>query len=144
MNKHNDDSILNAIYQNAETGQQAIFDLLPKIDNENFLNDVKTQQAEYAAVASEAVSRLAAMDITPKPLGAGKKLGMKAGVNMNTMLDSSTSQLAQMMIKGSTNGVIAMTRALNDYQNPNPDIKGLADRLIQVESGNIERLKSYL
>jgi hypothetical protein len=144
MQQYNDDSILNSIYKNTELGQQAIFDLIPKVEQSDFLNDIKTQQAEYASISSEAVSKLSAMGIKPEPVGAAKKLGMKAGVNMNTMFENSTSHLAQMMIKGSSNGIVSMTRALNNYPNPNPEIKGLADRLIQLENQNIERLKNYL
>ena len=142
--QYNDDAVLNSIYRNAETAQTAIFDLIPKVEHAGFLSDIRTQQAEYSAISAEAVSQLSAMGKGPEPVNRAKKLGMKMGVEMNTMLQNDVSHLAQLMIKGSNMGIINMTKVLNDYPNPKPEVKGLADRLIQAEHQNLERLKVYL
>ena len=75
--QYSHDSVLNSIYRNAETGQQAIFDLIPKVDDGGFLKDIKTQQAEYAEIAQEAVAQLSDMGVKPDPVSGVKKMGMK-------------------------------------------------------------------
>ena len=142
--QYSHDSVLNSIYRNAETGQQAIFDLIPKVDDGGFLKDIKTQQAEYAEIAQEAVAQLSDMGVKPDPVSGVKKMGMKMGVTMNTMLENDVSHLAQLMIKGSNMGIVNMTKVLNNYPNPKPEIKSLATKLINIEHQNLERLKTYL
>lgn len=137
-------SVLNSIYRDAALGSSAISDLLPKTENAQFRSDLRTQESEYNAICAEATNQLSSLGLKPDPIGAGKIVGMKASVTMNTIMNTDTSHLAEMMIQGSTNGITSMTKVLNGYPNPDPQVKGLADRLIQVEQQNIARLKAYL
>ena len=63
---------------------------------------------------------------------------------MNTILNTSTSHIAELMIRGSNRGIIDMNKTLNRY----PDAKGsaveLAKELMDFEEKNITRLKKYL
>ncbi len=142
--KNNEASVLNSIYRGAATGSQSICDLLPKTDNPQFRTELNAQEQQYEAIKVAAAAKLKAMGVEPEPVGLMKQAGMKAVSGMHTMLNSDTSHLAELMINGSNMGITNMTKILNGYPNPQPDIKHLADRLIQVEKDNIERLKNYL
>ncbi len=140
----NDEAVLNDIYEGAKVGSQAINDLLPKVENPQFRSDLMTQDKEYQKIRSEAASQLLSRGREPSDIGVMKKMGMKMSVDMNTLMNTDTPHLAQMMITGSTMGITNMTKVLNGYNKPHPEIKGLADRLIQLEQQNIQRLKTYL
>ena len=144
MQKNNDIVVLNSIYRNAQTGYQAISDILPKTDNAGFRSDLKTQEGQYKAIVNEASSRLAGLGTEPESVSSIKKASMKVMAEMNTMMNNDTTHLAEMMIQGSNMGITNMTKVLNGYPDPNPDVKNLADRLITIEHQNIERLKTYL
>ena len=52
--------------------------------------------------------------------------------------------LAEMMIKGSNNGILEMNKALNHNKEAGEKPIALAKQLIDFETKNIERLKKYL
>lgn len=144
METYNDKAILNDIYRNAQSGSQSICDLMPKVTNSTFRDDLKAQGNEYKDIARLASDQIIQMGDTPSEFGALQRAGMWASVNSKTMMNSDTTHLAEMMIQGSTMGITNMTKVINNYQNPNPQVKALADRLINTENQNIERLKTYL
>lgn len=137
-------SVLNSIYRGARIGKESIENLLPKTEHPGFRDDLRTQEGEYDTICKEAANKLMEMGNTPDPIGSHKKMAMKAAVEMNTMRNTDTSHLAELMIKGSTTGITNMTKILNGYQNPDSQVYDLAQRLITMEQNNIERLKVYL
>ena len=144
MQKNKEAEVLNSIYRGAKTGSQAISDLLPKAENSRFRSDLQTQEQEYNTISNEAANMLIKMGAEPEPVSAVKKMGMKMGVETNTMINNDTGYLANLMIKGSTMGITNMTKVLNNYKDPDPQITDLASRLIKAEQQNIDRLKAYL
>ena len=54
------------------------------------------------------------------------------------------SRLSEMMIKGSTNGTIQMTRRLEDCRNAEDSLLALGKRLLKTEERNIQQLKKFL
>ena len=137
-------SVLNSIYRGARIGSESIENLLTKTEHPQFRDDLRTQEGQYEAICKDAANRLLALGNIPDPIGTGKKLSMKASLEMCTVGNTSTSHLAEVMIRGSTMGITNMTKILNGYQNPNPEVAGLAQQLITVEQQNIDRLKVYL
>ncbi|MBE6949439.1 MAG: hypothetical protein E7456_06290 [Ruminococcaceae bacterium] len=137
-------SVLNSIYRGARIGKESIENLLPKTEHPAFRDDLRTQEGEYDAICKEAANHLMEMGNTPDPIEAYKKLGMKAATEMSTIMNTDTSHLAEMMIKGSNMGITNMTKIMNGYQNPDPKVAELAQKLITMEQNNIERLKVYL
>lgn len=144
MESINEKAILNDIYQSAQISSRAICDLLPKVENSTFRSDLKTQDGQYKDIQKEAANQLMQMGETPQELGTMKKAGMWASVTAQTAMNTDTSHLAELMINGSTMGLTNMTKLVNTYQNPNPQVKGLAERVIQMEEQNIQRLRTYL
>lgn len=139
-----DMAVLNSVYRNAKTGAQAISDLLPKAEDASFVSDLKTQHKEYEDISREAASRIVSLGGEPEPVGEMKKLGMKMGVTMNTMMCDDTEHLAELMIKGSNMGIVTMTKVVNGHSGASPETLGLAQKLITSEHDNISRLKVYL
>ena len=144
MVRYNDESVLNSIYKNAKSGAQAISDIFGKASDQRFKSDLRTQEHEYNSIASDAAVQLSSFGRSPEPLSPTQKIGMKIGVEMNTLTESNTSHLAELMVKGSNNGILTLTKVLNGYPDPNPQVKSLADRLLTAEHQNLERMKEYL
>ena len=137
-------SVLNSVCRGARIGSESIENLLTKTEHPQFRDDLRSQQDQYETICRDAANKLLELGTIPDPVGAGKKLSMKAALEMSTMGNTSTSHLAEIMIRGSTMGITNMTKILNGYQNPNPDTAELVQRLITVEQQNIDRLKVYL
>lgn len=144
MESINEKAILNDIYQSAQVGSKAICDLLPKVENASFRSDLKSQDSQYKDIQKQAANQLMQLGETPEELSAMKKAGMWASVGVQTAMNTDTTHLAELMINGSTMGITNMSKLVNTYENPKPEVKGLAERVIQMEEQNIQRLRTYL
>jgi hypothetical protein len=74
------------------------------------------------------------------------KFWATVGMKMNTLIDSSQSHIAQMMIEGSTMGVTDTTKVIHEYEG-NPecrDVLDLARDIVKFEEQNIEDMKKFL
>ena len=63
---------------------------------------------------------------------------------MKTMSDSSTSNLAKMMMEGSNKGIIEITEKLNNFAEQDEEIVALANKLLETEQNNLDNLKQFL
>lgn len=59
-------------------------------------------------------------------------------------MDDSRGKIAEMMIQGTTMGIVKTIRHLNDYQGDGGDARRLGERLLDVQEQNVERMKAYL
>ena len=144
MNRNTDAEVLNSVYRGAKVGCQAIADLMPNVNDDQFTSDLITQEQEYEAISAAAAAGLRAMGEEPRPVSFMQKTGMMMGVEMNAMMNRETDHLAELMIKGSNTGILNMTKVLNGYPDAKAEARDLANRLIRTEQQNIERLKVYL
>ena len=67
----------------------------------------------------------------------------KMGIKMNTLIDKTSSHIAQMIIEGAVMGITDVQKRLNeedDYGEAEP----IAKRLIKFEEDTVERMKEYL
>ena len=65
-------------------------------------------------------------------------------VNMKTMVDKTTSHLAELLVQGTNMGIIEGRRLLNQNPNMNPKIKTLLSDFVKMQEDSVETLKTYL
>ena len=87
---------------------------------------------------------LRARGIQPDGVGAVAKLSSGMMSAMKTMMDHSSTKIAEMMIQGSTMGVTKSLRTLRDCHPKDPKVKDLADKLLKTEQANIDEMKGFL
>ena len=70
---------------------------------------------------------------------------LKMGIGYNTLLNTGTGHIAEMIIKGSNNGVLEMEKVLaHNEEFAGSPCRSLAKELIEMENANIRTLKEYL
>ncbi len=138
-----DIELLNYIYQNAKMGSQNIAQLLPKIENNNLQSALLNQIAQYQGVANRASDLLVNLNVSPKECMIDK-LSSKTGIALNTLTDTSTSHIAEMMITGSTMGVIDLTKKINQNKPCAQNVADLCDDLMKIEEENTQDMKRFL
>lgn len=135
--------LLKFIGQNARMGTITLSELDKHLPEGDMKRTVRKQLDEYEKVVSASDAKLAKAG--EDPAGAGL-----AGVAANAMLkasslaDSSPSHIAEMIIIGSTRGVIELTRHLRDCMDSDIDAADLGYRLLSIEQNNIDDMKHYL
>lgn len=136
--------LLEKTYQNATIGITAIESVLTKAANQQFSNDLHRQLRDYQEIADKSKRQLQMNGTKVKDVSRYNKAMMKGNVKVNTMMNSSQSHIAQMVIRGSTMGVTQMTKLLHSNMNADGTCKQIAEEFVKKEENNIEVMKNYL
>ena len=140
-----DSEVLAEIYRNAQLALTSISDLLPEVDDENMKEELLHEHEEYEKICSEAASLATKYDLNLKEPSPIKKAMMWSAIKMNAATDNSAQNVAQMMIKGTVNGITCLKTSLTDGEKiMDGEIKTLLKQLIALEEGFEKKLKTYL
>ena len=134
----------NRLYQNASMGMESITFLYDRIKDDDMRSDMQTQHCQYNTIANKATELLNRGHEFPKDKGIMSEIGLWTGVQMNLMKDSSSSHIAEMIMQGSTMGIINVVRLQKEYPEAAQEVKALSDELIKIEENNFQRMKAYL
>ena len=68
------------------------------------------------------------------------------GINMNTMMDSTSSHIAEMMMEGYTMGITDMTKDIREYENTKASESSLklARDIVSYHEECFKKMKSFL
>lgn len=131
------------IYRNAKMGAEAILNLLPVLEDEDLKSQLTLQLTRYEEFATDAKNLLEKQGEKPLEESGFSRMMAKMGIKMNTMIDKTSSHVAQMVIEGAVMGITDLLKRLNDggdYGEAEP----IAKKLIEFEQDTVERMKEYL
>jgi len=136
--------LLQSIVENARTGADACDQLLKKTDDAKMRDELMTQKQQYESFARDAEKAISDMGHHPHPQGMMARCGMWMGMQMNTMMDKTSTHIAEMLIEGATMGVVEITKAKNTFTEADANAQGIASDMIVKQQEAIERLKGFL
>lgn len=138
--------LLDGMYKNVRMGADSILELIPKVEDEKMRHELVYQLGRYEEFSNKLKNMLSTMGEAINDEGTLAKFGTKMSVAVNTMIDSTPSHIAEMMIQGGTMGVTDATKLLREYENSSCSEEALAitRKIIKFEESTIERLKSFL
>ena len=131
------------VYKGCKMGADSLVNLLPKVNDESLRNEITAQLDRYEDYASQAREKLFDLDKTPKEENPISKRSAKMGVMMNTMLDATSSHIAQMIIEGCSMGITELLKAVHAYGEKD-EAEQLARDVISFEESCSENMKKYL
>ena len=134
------------IYKNMKMGSDSVAKLLDKVQDGSFKSAMMKQLNGYESFAAKAKMMLSDNGEEAKEESPMTKFWATVGMKMNTLMDSSVSHIAEMMIEGSTMGITDTTKIINEYEGKSEcaDALALARDIVKFEQSNIEVLKKYL
>lgn len=139
------EALLSSIHKNAAMGVISIPQAMRLPQSRPMSQALNSQLKEYRAIAAQAQRYAAAQGKTLSAPGAASRKMSGAMLRAQTLMDPSTSRLAELMIKGSTMGTVQMTRDLHQYGGKvNRDLMELGNRLLRTEESNIQQMKQFL
>lgn len=139
-------ALLEEIYKNAKMGAEALLSLLPKVADSHMRRDLTAQLDGYEGYAKQAEQYLCEQGKEAKDAGLWQKMTTKVGINVNTLVDSDTSHIAEMVIEGSNMNITASVKLLREYENcrvPERALRLCRD-MIDFEQRNVEKMQNYL
>ncbi len=143
--KKNDSEILAEIYRNAQIALTSISDIMPEVEDGAIREEIMREHEEYEKVCSEAAHLALKYDVELKEPNPVKKAMMWSAIKMGAANDNSSQNLAQMLIRGTVNGITSLKTTMTDGgKNIDPEVKKLLSSLISLEEGFEKKLKKFL
>lgn len=137
-------NVYKEIQRNTEMAMKAIDTITDKVYDEQLALQISKQSLKYAEIRNQAYDKLLEAKAEPYKSSYMENIMLSGAIQYNTLLNTSTSRIAELMIKGSNMGVLSMNKVLNHNEDADEQAVALANRLIDFEAKNIERLKKYL
>lgn len=137
-------AVYREIQRTTDMAMKAIDTISDKVSDEALSMQFSRQSIKYSELHNEASRQLLNARVESYRSNALSDALQRTGIHYNTMLNTSTGHIAEMMIKSSTNGILEMEKVLKHNENAGPKPVALAKQLIQFEEKNVERLKQYL
>lgn len=144
MNQYETVKMLKEIYRSSKTAMDAISILLSKTDSPEFRQSLQGQLDSYRDIAEQSVMQLSGFRELPDDSDVFSKLGLWSAVQINTFTNKNVDHMAEIMISGSTMGIIDMTRFVHSDRDIDVYAVELGNRLIDVEQKNIDIMRSFL
>lgn len=143
--KKNDSEILAEIYRNAQIALTSISDIMPEVEDGGIREEIMREHEEYEKVCSEAAHLALKYDVELKEPNPVKKAMMWSAIKMGAANDNSSQKIAQMLIRGTVNGITSLKTTMTDGgKNIDPEVKKLLSSLISLEEGFEKKLKKFL
>ena len=144
-NFDNNLDFINEVYRNAHVALQAISNVLDDVSDNSFKKELLHENEGYENFIGEVSKYMTENGYEKKELGVMKKVMMKTGIKMNTIMDDSVTHIAEIMIKGTVMGITELCTLINDANSEiREEILEFAKRLKELEENYEERLKKFL
>lgn len=136
--------LLARVARAAQMGCIGIDAVLDRAEDAALRQALCDQRAEYRAIEAEArsLARARGGRVRDVPKMAGRSA--RAMARMQTVLNSSGSHIAGMMIEGNTKGLIKNLRDLHAYTGSDVRTGAVARRMVAAELSNIDQMKPFL
>lgn len=136
--------ILESVYRNARLAYKATVEVLRRCRNNELYSELAREQDRYKLVARRARRELAKLDTAAYEAPIHVRSMVKTGIAMKTAANSDTGSLAEIMYKGTNNGIIDMQRTLNRSRSAEGNIRASAERLLEREQEFCDNLRRFL
>lgn len=136
--------ILESVYRNARLAYKSTTEILSRCQNNELYDELSREQERYKTVAARARRELARLGTAAHEAPVHVRTMIKTGIAMKTAKNRDTSCLAEIMYKGTNNGVIDMQRTLNRSRRAEPEIRASAEKLLDREREFCEDLRRFL
>lgn len=139
-----DIELLQFVHKTAAMGIKGLEDVKDHIHDSKLIDAVSQQAREYKKISKSSSSLLKSRGEEPKDPGLIAQISSGAMATAKTLVDSSASKIAEMVIQGNNMGITTGTKHLNDYAGDDPQVINLAEKLIKTEEANVEQMKKFL
>ena len=125
-------------------GKDTIKQLMDISNDEDFKVLLKDQYSQYKQFFDSADRIINEQHKDAKGIDPLSRSSAYIMINLKTLRDKSSSHIAEMLIQGSTMGIVDLTKKIDEYSEANEDILELATNLLSFEENSVEELKKFL
>jgi len=135
---------LDEIHKGACMGKDAINFIIDKVEDKDLQKELKKEYDDYDDIATYVEDIYPNYnDGEPHSTSAMNKAMTWSGVEMKTMNDKSTSNIAELLLKGVNMGIIEGRKILNK-KKINHEVSYIVSKYISMQEESVEALKRFL
>lgn len=145
MNKEQTEvNVLDELNKGACMGRDAIHFILDKVKDKKLKKELNNQYQKYKNISDKiAFMYPEYSEKSPHETSAINKVMTWYGIEMKTMLDDSTSKIAELLLQGTNMGIIEGRKLLN-HKDTNKDVHDLVQEYVDMQEDAVEKLKQFL
>ena len=138
-------NILDEVNKGATMGMDAISYVTEKVKDDSFKNTLDVEYNKYKDI-SRRVNDIYEhySNKEPHETNAMNKAMTWYGIQMRTMMDSTTSKLSELLMQGTNMGIIEGRRLINQNPHAAEDVKNVLHDFVVMQEDSVETLKKYL
>lgn len=144
MKMQTDKELLSSILKTTQMGQSGIRCVMDYARGEKLKQALHSQLKEYDEVENRAQNLASRRDEHPSELAPVVKSMSSMMSKMKLQYGDTDSKIADMMILGNTRGRIKGLRNLRRFADADPEIRSLAQNLLDYEQENIKQMQQFL
>ena len=125
-------------------GMDAIHFVLDKVEDEDFKKLLNEQYNDYENISNRICELYPEYsEKKPHETNAMNKMMTWYGIEMKTMLDDSSSKIAELILQGTNMGIIEGRKLLN-HKNTEEEVELIAKDYVKFQEDAVEKLKKFL
>ena len=132
---------LNKVYQNSRMAVEAIDCVIPKVKDTNLKKELASQIIGHHNLIKSAAAKLHEVHHYPHEPNL---FNTTASMHLKSIIDSSDSHIAEILIENATSGMIDIQRNLNQCKNITQDVSQIGGEAISFEQANINKMRGFL
>lgn len=144
MEKNTNLYVLNEVHKGAKMGMDSISTVSEKVSEPNFKDNLSFQYTQYGDILDSVNEIYKKYGDIPKDNNPMSEVMAWTGIQMNTLTDKSNSHIADMLIQGTTMGIIEGRKLLNQNPNIDKEVRQVLDTFVKMQENNVEKLKTFL
>lgn len=142
--KENEVNVLDELNKGACMGKDAIHFIMDKVEDKALKEELNNQYAKYEKITDEIATLYPEYSRDdPHETNAMNKVMTWYGIEMKTMMDKSTSKIAELLLQGTNMGIIEGRRLLN-HKGTDEEVHRLVQEYVDMQEDAVEKLKRFL
>ena len=144
MNEEKEINVLDELNKGACMGMDAIHFILEKVKEDGLKKELETQYEKYKSIHDKICDLYPEYsDKEPHETSALNKAMTWYGIEMKTLMDDTTSKLAELLMQGTNMGIIEGRRLLN-HKHTDEQVNDLVQEYVDMQEHAVENLKQFL
>lgn len=136
--------VLNEIHKGIVMGMESLSVVSSKVGDQSFKQVLDEQYNQYGALLNRVNDGLEGTGKKGDDTPTGQRIMGWTSIQMSTLTDKSNSHIADMLITGTTMGIIKGRKLYNQYPNITNETRQTLDDFVQEQEHQVEKLKEWL
>lgn len=142
--KEREAEFLKQLHQAAQMGRETLEHVNNNIGPGELREAVEKDIFDYSDVCAQVERKLDEAGDSPKKISKITQAMAGAMIDMKVNDETADSEVAKMIIDGTTKGVTECTAKLSEFADVDNDVKNIGYKLLWVQQKNIDEMRRFL